>query len=141
MKHTTLNYFLALCAGAALSMPAWAADVVVIVNKANANTVDKALVVKIYTGEAKRWPDGGPIVSLDQGDDNPIRADFYSSVLGKSNSNMKALWAQHIFAGKGLPPKVVDPDAEVKKVVSTNKNAIGYIKATSVDDTVKVVVK
>lgn len=141
MKRATLNYLLALFASTTLSVSAWAADVVVIVNKANANAVDKALVVKIYTGEAKNWPDGGPVFALDQGEDNPIRADFNSSVLGKSGGNMKALWAQNIFAGKGLPPKVVDPDAEVKKVVSTNKNAIGYIKASSVDDTVKVVVK
>lgn len=141
MKRITLNYLLALFTGAALSLPAWAADVVVIVNKANTNAADKALVVKIYTGEAKNWPEGGPVFALDQGDDNPIRADFNSSVLGKSSGNMKALWAQNIFSGKGLPPKVVDSDAEVKKVVSTNKNAIGYIKSSSVDDTVKVVVK
>ena len=141
MKRITLNYLLALFTGAALSLPAWAADVVVIVNKANANAVDKALVVKIYTGEAKNWPDGGPVFPLDQGDDSPIRADFNRSVLGKSSGNMKALWAQNIFSGKGLPPKVVNPDAEVKKIVSANKNAIGYIKSSSVDDTVKVVVK
>lgn len=141
MKHITLKYLLALFAGVALSLPAGAADVVVIVNKDNSNTVDKAFVVKIYTGEAKNWPDGGPIFALDQGEDSQIRADFNSNVLGKSSGNMKALWAQNIFSGKGLPPKVVDPDAEVKKVVSTNKNTIGYIKASSVDDTVKVVVK
>lgn len=139
MKRTTLNYLFALFAGTVLSLPAWAADVVVIVNKANTNAVDKTFVVKIYTGEAKNWPDGGPVFALDQAEDNPIRTDFNSSVLGKSSGNMKALWAQNIFAGKGLPPKVVDADAEVKKVVGTNKNAIGYIKASSIDDTVKVV--
>ncbi|MBI2778989.1 MAG: substrate-binding domain-containing protein [Gammaproteobacteria bacterium] len=126
---------------AMLVLPAWAGDVVVIVNKGNTNAVDKAFVVKVYTGEAKAWADGGPIFALDQGEDSPVRADFYSSMLGKSVSNMKALWAQNIFAGKALPPKIVDPDAEVKKVVSANKHAIGYISASSADDTVKVVVK
>ena len=140
MKHTTLKYFLALWMGI-LGVPAWAADVVVIVNKANVNAVDKALVVKIYTGQTKNWPDGGPVFPIDQGEDNPIRADFNQSILGKSNGNMKALWAQNIFAGKGLPPKIVDPDAEVKKIVNTNKNAIGYIRSSSVDDSIKVVVK
>jgi ABC-type phosphate transport system substrate-binding protein len=137
----SLGRISAVLAGAVLSMSVWAGDVVVIVNKANANAVDKGLVVKIYTGETKNWPDGGPVFAIDQGEANPIRADFYSSILGKSAANMKALWAQNIFSGAGLPPKVVDPDAEVKKVVATNKNAIGYIKAGSVDDTVKVVVK
>jgi ABC-type phosphate transport system substrate-binding protein len=141
MKRKTVNYFLALIAGVALSLPAWAADVVVIVNKGNPNEVDKAFVVKVYTGDAKNWPDGGPVFAIDQGEDSPIRADFSQSVLGKSVGNMKALWAQNIFSGKGLPPKLVDLDAEVKKIVSTNKNAIGYIKASSADDTVKVVVK
>lgn len=140
MKHTTLKYLLVLWMGV-LGLPAWAADVVVIVNKANGNTVDKALVVKIYTGETKNWPEGGPVFAIDQGEDNPIRADFNQSILGKSNGNMKALWAHNIFAGKGLPPKIVDPDAEVKKIVNTNKNAIGYIKSSSVDDSIKVVVK
>lgn len=141
MKSATLNYLTALFASATLSVSAWAADVVVIVSKANTNAVDKAFVVKVYTGEAKNWPDGGPVFAIDQGEDSPVRADFNSSVLGKSSGNMKALWAQNIFAGKGLPPKVVESDAEVKKVVSTNKNAIGYIKTSSVDDTVKVVIK
>ena len=141
MKRITLNYLFTLFACAALSMPAWASDVVVIVNKDNSNTVNKALVIKIYTGEAKNWPDGGPVFALDQAEASPIRANFNSSVLGKSSGNMKALWAQNIFSGKGLPPKVVDPDVEVKRVVSTNKNAIGYIKASSADDSVKVVAK
>lgn len=128
-------------AGAMLSVSVWAADVVVIVNKENTNAVDKALVVKIYTGETKNWPDGGPVFAIDQGEDNPIRADFNSSVLGKSSGNMKALWAQIIFSGKGLPPTVADGDADVKKAVIARKNAVGYIKASSVDDSVKVVVK
>lgn len=142
MKRTTFNYLLALFVGVALSMPAWGTtDVVVIVNKDNPNTVNKASVIKIYTGEAKNWPDGGPVFALDQTEDNPIRTDFYSRVIGKSSGNMKALWAQNIFSGKGLPPSVVGSDVEVKRIVSTNKNAIGYIKASSADDTVKVVVK
>jgi len=124
-----------------LSIAVWAGDVVVIVNKENTNAIDKVLVAKIYTGEAGYWPNGGSIFAVDQSEANSIRANFYSSMLGKSPSNMKALWAQKIFSGQALPPKVVDTDAEVKKVVSANKNAIGYIKASSVDDSVKVVAK
>jgi len=43
------------------SAGAWAGDVVVIVNKANDNTIDKALVAKIYTGESKVWGNGGSV--------------------------------------------------------------------------------
>ncbi|MDX1251894.1 MAG: hypothetical protein IDH49_06530 [Gammaproteobacteria bacterium] len=136
-----LRSILTMGVGVMMALPVWAGDVVGIVNKGNANAVDKAFVVKVYTGEAKAWADGGPVFAVDQGESNPVRADFYGNILGKSAANMKALWAQNIFAGKALPPKVVDQDAEVKKVVSANKNAIGYISASSVDDTVKAAVK
>jgi len=141
MKNSILKYWVAAIAAAAFNMPAWAEDYVVIVNKGNSNAVDKAFVAKVFTGEAKNWPDGGPVFSIDQAESTAVRADFYRGLLGKSSANMKALWAQNIFSGKGLPPKVVDPDLEVKKIVSSNKNAIGYIKASSVDDTIKVVAK
>ena len=130
-----------LAAGMLLGTAALAAEVVAIGNKANTNAVDKAFVVKAYSGETRTWADGGAIALIDQGDDNPVRADFNQNFLGKSNGNVKALWGQLIFAGKALPPKVVDGDAEVKKAVAANKNAIGYIRPASVDDTVRVLAK
>lgn len=139
MKHAIATGVLAaLLAG---TSAVHAADVVVIANKANTNAGDSAFVAKVYTGEAKTWADGAVVNAYDQGEDNPIRADFYTAVVGKSLSNMQALRAQNVFSGRGLPPKVVDSDAETKKAVAANKNAIGYIRASSVDATVKVLVK
>ncbi len=43
--------------------------------------------------------------------------------------------------GKGLPQKVVSADLEMKRLVATNRNAIGYILASQVDNTVKVIEK
>ena len=116
-------------------------DVVVIISKDNPHSVDKEYVVGIYTGRTKGWPDGSPVFPLDQGENSPARAAFYSSVVGRSQANMQALWAQNIFAGKGLPPKVASPGAEMKRIVATNRNAIGYIRASEVDDTVKVLLR
>ncbi len=118
-----------------------AQEIVVVGNKANGQDVDKAFVVKAFTGEVKAWSDGTPLVLIDQGEDNALRNDFYTKTVGKSASNVKALWAQLIFSGRALPPKVIDGDAEVKKAVAANKGAIAYIKASSVDDTVKVLQK
>jgi ABC-type phosphate transport system substrate-binding protein len=126
---------------AASAAPALAGDLVVIVNKGNDNAIDKGLVVKIYTGESKSWGNGGAIAPCDLPDDNPERAEFANDVVGKTPANMKALWAQNVFAGKAVPPKQFGSDDDVKKAVAANKNAIGYIKASSADDTVKVVVK
>jgi ABC-type phosphate transport system substrate-binding protein len=116
-------------------------DVVVIVNKDTPHLVDRDYVAGIYTGRIKGWPDGSPAFPLDQGESSPARAEFYAKVVGRSQANMQALWAQNIFAGKGLPPKVASPGAEMKRLVSTNRNAIGYILASEVDGTVKVLLR
>jgi len=129
----------ALLLAALLDAPAQAADVVVIVNKDNANPIDRALIINIYTGATRGWPDGTPVFALDQDDNSPVRTDFYANVIGKSRAAMRAIWAQNISSGKGLPPKLAKPDAMIKKLVSGNKNAIGYIHASSVDGSIKVV--
>jgi len=117
---------------------AYAGDVVMIVNKAN-DSADKATIIKIYSGEAKSWPNGESAAAFDLPEDNPSRAAFAGEVMGKNLSNMKALWAQNVFTGKAVPPKKLGSDDEVKKAVAAAKGAVGYIKAGSADDTVKVV--
>jgi ABC-type phosphate transport system substrate-binding protein len=118
-----------------------AGDFAVIVNKANPTAADKATVAKIYTADKKSWEDGTAIATADLPEDSAVRSAFSTEVLGKSVANVKAFWAQLIFSGKGLPPKVLASDDDVKKFVSGNKGAIGYVKASAVDDSVKVVAK
>ncbi|MEA3109570.1 MAG: hypothetical protein QOI88_4175 [Gammaproteobacteria bacterium] len=131
-----LTALIAVVPGVALS-----GDFVVIVNKASTVAVDKTTVAKIYQGELKSWPDGTPAVAIDLPEDNPSRAAFATEVVGKSVANLKAIWAQLIFSGRALPPKVVASDDDVKKAVSAAKGGVGYIKANAVDDTVKVAFK
>ena len=128
-----------LSLGAAFST--LAADVVVIGNKDNPNAADKTFIARAFSGDARNWPEGGQVILIDQAEDNPLRGAFYTAVVGKSAANIKAMWAQQVFSGKGLPPKVIDGDAEVKKAVAAQRNAIGYIKPSSVDDSVKVLLK
>ncbi len=136
MKTTRL-----LTASALLAcfVPAFAGDVVAIVNKANDNAIDKTLVARIYQGESRTWPNGGSIAAYDLPEDNPERGAFDGEVVGKSQGALKSLWAQNVFTGKALPPKSAQSDDDVKKAVAANKNAIGYVKASSLDDTVKAV--
>lgn len=132
---------LLLCLGMVLGAAAHADDVVVIVHKDNTSQIDAAYVAQIYTGTLKGWPDGTPVFALDQLEDTPARRQFYTQIVGKSAAAMKAIWSQNIFAGKGLPPKVASPDAEMKRLVATNRNAIGYVLATQVDASVRVIGK
>ena len=141
MTPTFLLRWLTAAAIGVAALPALSNDLVVIGNKDNANAVDKALIARLYTGDTRSWPDGGAAVLLDQPEDNVLRGVFYTTVVGRSPAQAKAAWAQLTFSGKATPPKVLDGDAEVKKAVAANRNAIGYIKPSSVDDTVKVLLK
>ena len=67
------------------------------------------------------------------------RAAFYATVVGKSQATMRAIWQQNIFSGSGLPPKIASPDSAMKAMVATNRNAIGYILASQLDASVKVI--
>lgn len=138
-KALQLSVIATLLLAAVLNTALAADNLVVIVNKENNNVIDKKLIVKIYTGATKGWPDGSPVFALDQAENNPIRSQFYSDVIGKSKVTMRAIWAQNIFSGRAMPPKLANPDDEMKEIVRNNKHAIGYIKAESADETVKVI--
>ncbi|WP_374499090.1 hypothetical protein [Zoogloea sp.] len=114
-------------------------EMVVITNLENANAIDRAYVIKVYTGAVKGWPDGSPIFLLDYGQDSELRKIFYAKVIGKSPAAMRAIWSQNIFTGKAMPPRVTQEDNEMKRIVAGNRNAIGYIRASQIDRTIKVV--
>ena len=120
---------------------AYAEDVVIIAHIDNPNVVDRQYVARLYTGAVKGWPDGSPAFPVDQIEGSESRAMFYAKVVGKSQSTVRALWQQIIFSGNGLPPKIVSPDSAMKRLVATNRNAIGYILASQVDASVKVIAK
>ena len=115
-----------------------AEDIVIIVNRDNVNVVDAAFVQRVYVGAIKGWPDGKPVLVFDQPEGSDAREIFCTTVLKKSVTNVKAIWSQNIFTGKALPPRIESPDSAIKQVVAANRHAIGYIRASQVDATVKV---
>lgn len=118
------------------------AETAVIVHPDNPiGELDSKGIQDIYLGKKKRYPGGSVAVPIDHNGDPAIRSGFNSSVLGKDASQLKSYWAQRIFTGKGQPPKRVNGDVEVKKLVAKNPAIIGYVDASSVDDTVKVIYK
>jgi len=125
---------LGLCAAA------WADEIVVIVHKDNAHAIDWTYVQQLYVGAVRGWPDGSAAVALDQPDGSPWREQFSTAVLRRSPANVRAIWAQNIFTGRGLPSRVAS-EQELKRIVSSNRNAIGYIRASQVDDSVRVIAR
>ena len=113
------------------------AGVVAIVNKAN-TSADKATIGKLYTGEAKSWSDGAAAKLYDLSGESDREA-FCKAYTGKSAGAIKSTWAQVVFSGRGVPPKVLDSDADVKNEVAKDKNAVGYVNESSADGSVRIV--
>jgi ABC-type phosphate transport system substrate-binding protein len=113
------------------------AGVVAIVNKAN-TAADKETIGRLYTGTTKSWSDGTRAKLFDLSDESEREA-FCQAYTGKGAGAIKSAWAQAVFSGRGVPPKVLDSDVEVMGEVAKDKSAVGYVDQSSVDGSVRVV--
>jgi ABC-type phosphate transport system substrate-binding protein len=116
-----------------ITLPALA-ELVIVVNPQNQAS-------RMTSAQASQFFLGGSVMftPLEQADGSPIRGEFYKKVLEKEPSQVQAIWAKIVFTGKGKPPKEYKSSVEVKKAISENVNAIGYIEKSAVDDSVKVI--
>lgn len=126
---------LLLCAFASFAM----AEVAVIVNTGNTDEITAEDVQKIYLAKTKTFPNGKTAIPVDQTEGSAVRIEFLSKVIKKDEAQMKSYWTRLIFTGKGVPPNILPSDEQVKDLVSRNVDAIGFINAGSVDDSVRVI--
>ncbi len=115
------------------------ADVSVIVNTANSNSVSDSDISRLFLGKLKKFSDGSSATPINTKTDNAARMELEKKVLNKSSSQIKAYWSKRVFSGKGKPPKELDSDASVLAYIAANPGAIGYVSSGNVNDTVKVV--
>jgi hypothetical protein len=116
------------------------ADVVAVVS-ANSPIIalDKSQVADLFLGKTNRFPNGIQAIPIDQAEGLAVRDEFYDKVLGRTAAQMKAYWSKIIFTGRGQPPASVSNGSEMKKRISENPAAIGYIDRSLVDNSVRIV--
>lgn len=98
-------------------------------------------VSRIFLGKSKTFPNGAAAVPVNQDEGAPARDKFNEAICKKNSSQYKAYWSQLVFTGKGTPPKDAGNDAAVKALVAANPNMVGYVDASVVDASLKVVYK
>lgn len=118
--------------------PATTAEIAVIVNPSNSATISIDDVKSLFYGKQKGFSDGKTALVLSLSEGEPLRSEFNTSVLGKTDAQVKAYWSKLIFTGKGTPPKEVTAQ-EMLELVAKNPNTIGFVNASSVNDNVKVI--
>lgn len=131
---------LLMAAGASRSLADDKADqLAVIVGKASPlDDVPSADLQKYFKSEKNKTPDGKKVqvVMLDAG--RPERDAALKGICGMSEHDYTELIVSGTFTGTVLTaPKVLPSPAAVKKFVADTPGAIGYIRASEADDTVK----
>jgi ABC-type phosphate transport system substrate-binding protein len=117
------------------------AEVAVVVHPSNSATMSADDVQRLFLGKLKSFPGGGDANPVNLKEGQSTREQFNQGVLGKSESQLKAYWSQLVFTGKGTPPKELDNDDAIKAYVASTPGGIGYIDASKVDGSVKVILK
>lgn len=112
----------------------------VVVGKNSSNSVDKSSAQKMFTGEKLTWSSGKKVVVVDQGNSS-VGAEFYKKFLSTTVNAIRAAWAKLVLSGQAAAPIKCDDSNAVKNAVNKDPNAIGYIKLSEVDDSVKMLFK
>jgi ABC-type phosphate transport system substrate-binding protein len=134
-----------ICATATLIGPVSGAgeDVIaVIVNKANPASVLGASELRpIFQTSKTTWSSGGDAVPINLPEDNALRLAFDEAVLGLDAERVARYWKDRKIRGGARPPIRVSNSAAVLRAVAAKEGAVGYVKTSEVNPTVKVVAK
>lgn len=114
-------------------------DIAVVVHPANTSVLDKAAIERIYMGKTNNFDNGRAALPINASKGTATREEFNKLVIGRTDAQVNAYWSKLLFTGKGTPPKELATDQEIIATVSANQDAIGYVDASSVTDSVKVV--
>jgi ABC-type phosphate transport system substrate-binding protein len=95
-------------------------------------------IAQIYLRRKRFWNDGSIIVPLNLPSTTSLRAHFSQAVLNQTETRLADYWNRQYFYGI-LPPATLASTEAVRRYVASDPNAIGYVPASEVDGSVRVV--
>ena len=113
--------------------------VVIVSARSTATVLRNDQVAAIFLGQTAQLPDGAYVAAIDQPVGSNTRDEFYARVASKSPALLKAYWSKLLFTGRGQPPREVDGNTAVRKLVAETPGLIGYIERSALDATVRPV--
>lgn len=118
----------------------WAQQMVVVVNtRSGVAAMTRPEVVNVFFGRNRQFFNGLEVEPVDLIDTHPLRARFYSQLVGKSLADIDAYWSRQIFSGRLRPPPRVNNSEEVIRWVSSHPGGIGFIDFQKADARVRIV--
>jgi ABC-type phosphate transport system substrate-binding protein len=127
-----------LLADSAVLPPPHLENIAIIVNASRAAELDVDEIAQIYLKKRRFWRDGTPILPVNRNSDAETREHFDHMVFGGSERRLTEYWNRAYFSGV-LPPATLASDEAVRRFIESEPRAIGYVRAITVDDSVRVV--
>jgi ABC-type phosphate transport system substrate-binding protein len=117
--------------------------IVVIVNPQNPiKSVEVGDLRPIFQTTKISWGNSaGDAMPINLPEDNPLRQEFDKTVLGLDPDRVARYWQDRKIRGGARPPARLSSSGAVLKGVASKPGAIGYVKASEANATVKVVGK
>jgi ABC-type phosphate transport system substrate-binding protein len=117
-------------------------EISVVVNSANpVKALSQSELRPIFQTTRTTWSNGEKIIALNYPDAESTRKGFDAAVLGLDPDRVARYWVDRKIRGGDPPPKTIPNQAAVLKIVASKAEAIGYVKSSEVNKTVKVVAR
>ncbi len=141
MKKSIIKTMAFAASSIMLASMAQAEIAVIVNNSVSVQSISADVAANIFLGKVNELPGGIRMVPIDQEDGQKAHAEFYNKVVKKDAAQLNAYWSRLIFTGKGEPPKKMADNADVLALVAANPNIIGYVDASAVTSSVKVLLR
>ena len=121
-----------------LSLNAWAADVVVIVNtNMDMDQISSRELKSVFLQETNVLGNGGHVEPvLEKG--GPAHEAFLKQYLGQSDDRLQKYYRGLVFTGRSSMPKVFSSDAAIVAYVSKTRGVIGYVSGETNTEGAKI---
>jgi phosphate transport system substrate-binding protein len=113
----------------------------IVVNRSNSvDDLSMPELRRIFLGERSHWPNGRRITLVMRESGEPERTAILKDVCQMNEGELKNHFLHGLFTGEILvSPKILATPVGVRKFVFNVPGAIGYLRLSDVDNTVKVV--
>lgn len=119
------------------------ADIAIIVHPDSpVRTLRTREVSDLYLGRTRSVSSGDvrvDITILEHQADSPLRETFFRTLNGMSIRQVNAYWARLRFSGEVLPPNALQDNRTIIEAVARNRNALSYVDAAALNDSVRAV--
>lgn len=116
------------------------AELVLVANlQLEEDSISREEAINIYMGRLRRFPSGAAAQPLDLPANSAEKGLFYRLLVNKDLSDIDAYWARLVFSGRASPPRAAANPQEVIARVVADRNTIGYIDSSHLDEQVKVI--